>query len=396
MNPQPYQRPPRWWPPKLSPFWVRVFRPLRKRVLSKDQRIMEVQVRGLEHLRKAIGDGCGIVIVPNHSGHSDPPILYEAAEQARMPFYFMAAWQVFARENRLRQWLFQVHGCFSVDREGSDRQALRQAMEIVQEAPNPLVIFAEGEVYHVNDRVTPFQDGPAVIALSAQKRTSRPIVCIPCGIKYFYMQDPTPELMDLMDRLERQILWRPRPDPPLKERIYRYAEALLGIKELEYLGAVQSLPLTQRVGHLAESIMWKLEDRYGLKPEDQILPLRVKMCRREVIKCFEGEDEKAKEQARIDLEDLFAVIQLFSYPGDYVAGNPTIERLAETLDKFEEDIFRVPTATIRGTRKVIASFGEPIPVASPSDKKTSVHRLTQMLEDGVQCLLDEINRSCEK
>lgn len=394
MNIQPYQTPPRWWPPKLSPFWIRMCRSIRRRVLHKDQRILDVQIRGSEHLRKAIDDECGILIVPNHSGHADPPILYVAADRVGMPFYFMAAWQVFARVNRLRQWLFQVHGCFSVDREGSDRQAFRQAVEIIQDKPNPLVIFAEGEVYHTNDKVTPLQDGPAVIALNAQKRSSRPIVCIPCGIKYLYIQDPAPELTELMSRLEQQILWRPRPDLPLQDRIYRYGEALLGIKELEYLGQVQQKPLAERVQHLAQSILQGLEERYGLKPEDQILPVRVKMCRREVIKCFEEDkDEKAKEQARIDLNDLFTVIQLFSYPGDYVADKPTIERLAETLDKFEEDIFKVPTAAIRGTRKVIVSFGEPISVASPSDKKTGVHRLTQMIEDGIQRLLDEINRS---
>ena len=44
---------------------------------------------------------------------------------------------------------------------------------------------------------------------------------------------------------------------------------------------------------------------------------------------------------RQDLNDLFLVIQLFSYPGDYVRECPTVERLAEILTKFEQDALGV-------------------------------------------------------
>ena len=52
-------------------------------------------------------------------------------------------------------------------------------------------------------------------------------------------------------------------------------------------------------------------------------------------------------EARRDLEDLFLVIQIFSYPGDYVRLNPTVERVAETLMKCEEDILGVDQAPPR-------------------------------------------------
>ena len=65
---------------------------------------------------------------------------------------------------------------------------------------------------------------------------------------------------------------------------------------------------------------------------------RVKICRREIIKQMEEADSDTLNQMHIDLDDLFMVIQLYSYPGDYVDANPSIERMAETLDKFEEDI----------------------------------------------------------
>ncbi len=394
MNIQPYKTPPKWWSPKLTPWVVRLCGPLRRRILRRGQRIMDIDIRGLEHLQGAINDGCGVIITPNHSSHSDPPILYEIAQKVGSCLYFMAAWQVFDRDNWLRQQLFRRHGCFSVDREGADMRAFRQAIEILQTGSHPLVIFAEGEVYHVNETVTPFMDGPAAIAVSAQKRSDRPIVFVPCGMKFQYTQDPTDALVELMGRLEQQILWRPRPDMTLADRIYRFAQGILGVKELEYLDHVQDGTLPERVKGLAESVLNGIEQRYHVKKDDTLNhPGRVKQCRREVIKALEAEDEKTRQKAMLDLDDLFMVIQLFSYPGDYVAAKPTIERMAETLDKFEEDIFRVRTATVRGSRKVTVSFGEPIPVELASDKKQSVHTLTEKLETAVQSLLDSIQIS---
>ena len=76
MNRYAQQKPPRWWPPKLSRFWIRVGRPLRKRTQYREQQLMEVEVHGREHLRQAVDAGSGIMITPNHSGHADAYIMY--------------------------------------------------------------------------------------------------------------------------------------------------------------------------------------------------------------------------------------------------------------------------------------------------------------------------------
>jgi hypothetical protein len=81
---------------------------------------------------------------------------------------------------------------------------------------------------------------------------------------------------------------------------------------------------------------------------------------------------------------------MFSYPGDYVAENPSIERMAETLDKFEEDILSNKTATIRGRRRAVVSFGEPIDVTAIPKSKTATADLAQQLEKNVQALLDQV------
>ena len=118
MNRMPLQTPPRWWSPKLSPGWIRLWRPVQRRVQRRGQRLVDVEVRGAEHLRRAAAAGQGVLITPNHSAHADCHALLSASEQTECPFYFMVAWQVFQRGNWFRRLAFRHYGCFSVDREG--------------------------------------------------------------------------------------------------------------------------------------------------------------------------------------------------------------------------------------------------------------------------------------
>ena len=388
MNIQPYATPPKWWSPNLKPWIIRAWAPFRRKVLRRTQRIVDIDIRGIENLKGLLDSNRGVLITPNHSSHTDPLVMWEIASRVNTHLYFMAAWQVFAKAHWLRQQEFRWHGCFSVDREGADMRAFRQAVDILQDGSYPLVIFAEGEVYHVNDRVMPFQEGPAAMALTAQKRSKRPVMCLPCAMKFTYTKDPTDELLELMSRLEERILWRPCPQMPLGERIYRFAEGILGVKEVEYMGHTQQGDLPNRIASLAEFVLDSIEKRYAVEPGDALIPTRVKNCRREIIKLFQDDQQADLKQVGLDLDDLFMVTQLYSYPGDYVAAKPTIERMAETLDKFEEDILGAPTATIRGERKVVVEFGEPIAVQPASDKKQSINTLTEKLEQGVQKLLD--------
>jgi len=129
-----------------------------------------------------------------------------------------------------------------------------------------------------------------------------------------------------------------------------------------------------------------------------IVPERVKEVRRAVIKAIEqdGATDESVQKLSADMEDLFFVIQLFSYPGDYVAERPSIERIAETLDKFEEDVLKADYPGIRGTRKAVLRFGEPLTVPKERDAKNSVESWTDLVEGKVQGLLDEINSAPRK
>jgi 1-acyl-sn-glycerol-3-phosphate acyltransferase len=297
---------------------------------------------------------------------------------------------------RWEQWAMQRLGCFSIDRESADRKAYKQAVDILQNAPHPLVIFPEGDIYHVSDRITAFREGAAAIAIAAARRAVRSIVVVPCAIKFWYIDDPTAELVQLMEQLETRLLLRPQPELELPERIHRFAQALLALKELDYLGMTQTGSVRDRVSYLAETVLAALETRHRLTSGGKSIPERVKELRQKVIAELGRLEEQPRNPAVTlllrDMEDLFFVMQLFSYPGDYLLDEPTVERLAETLDKFEEDVLQRDYPSVRGRRRASIRFGEPIPV-NAQGKRDQVAELTRLMQDGVQGLLDELNDS---
>ena len=77
------------------------------------------------------------------------------------------------------------------------------------------------------------------------------------------------------------------------------------------------------------------------------------------------------------MEDLFMVVQLYSYPGDYVMNSPTCERASEILIKFKQDAMRKDLEIARHhvPRRASIYVGEPIDVqefVQSVDKKSPV------------------------
>ncbi len=383
---------PQVWTPQLSPTLVKWLRSLRVRQQHRVVRISDIEVTGQDVLREQLDQGHGVMIMPNHSSHADPYVIYSAADEVGTPLHIMATWHVFHGKPRLTQQILRWHGCFSVDREANDIGAFRLASSLLREKREPLVIFPEGEIYHCNDRVTPFRDGASAIAIAAARKADRKIVCVPCAIKYRYVEDPTDSLVDVMGRLEEAILWRRQTEKPLEERIYRFAEALLAIKELEYFQQTRAGRLPQRIALFGDDVIKKVEARHELKANGQSIPERVKVARRTIIakRSEDGADSQRIAELDQDLEDLFLVVQSFSYPGDYVVAKPSIERLAETLDKFEEDVLRHPTASIKAQRNARVMFGEPIEVVGDRKVKGLSANITQQVEESVQAMLDRV------
>ena len=391
MNRYPSEFATRSWAPILRPTLVRLCEPIRRYKQSSEVGLVKVETRGVDQLRDALRSKKRLLIAPNHASHADPFTIYAACDAAKTSCHIMAAWHVFLKFSPLMQKCLQWHGCFSVDREANDIGAFRNAIEVLRSRTEPLVIFPEGEIYHCNDRVTPFREGAAAIAVGASRKTDSPVAMVPTAIKYHYVDDPTPAILRVLEDIERRILWRAQSHKPIVVRLYAIAEAVLGLKELEYLGCTRTGDITKRLRDLGEEILLRLEARHGPRREDSH-PVRVKELRRTVLTksndCKTAETEK--RQLSYDLDDLFVVMQLFSYPGDYLrVENPSIERIAETVDKLEEDVLQRHTASIRGRRKAVVQFGEPVAIQS-TKSRTLVAEVTSTIQAQVQSLIDRL------
>jgi len=102
-----------------------------------------------------------------------------------------------------------------------------------------------------------------------------------------------------------------------------------------------------------------------------------------------------------DLDRVFAAQQLYSYPGQYLRQNPTVDRVAETILKLEEDVLE--EQNYPGPRHAEVSFGEPIDVrefirAKSLNSKTGVQPMTELLRHRIQELMKRSEgraESCE-
>lgn len=392
MDQLPYGTPPRWWPPRLRPLLMAILRRPRVRRVRRREHLVEVEPRGLETLRRLIEQNHGVLITSKHVGHVDPYIFLAAGDRLGVPFYYMVGWQVFELLRPLERWVLQRHGAFSIDREGNDLRAFRLAVEILQTSRHPLVMFPEGEIYHHSEWVVPFRAGTAAIALAAARRGKRPISCVPAAIKYEYVQDPMPRLLQVADALEHRLAWRPRRELPLYERLRRVAEGWVTLLEMEYLGEARRGELPQRIATLAEAVVRSVEKRQGAEPAGANIPERSTPLRQQAIRRREALAAGAagRVEAERDLDDVNVAVQLFSYSHDFDREPATLERLAEMVDKLEEDVLGAPTATIKGDRRAVIAFGKPVEIQPGKKRKDEAAALTEALEAGVRETLREV------
>jgi 1-acyl-sn-glycerol-3-phosphate acyltransferase len=383
---------PRFWPPKPSRFWDVVLGPVHRRTLRRFHGIAEVTIEGVEHMA-AIDPADGIVVCPNHSYTGDGSVMLEFSRRAPRRVYIMAAWHAFRSRLGLMGAMLQRMGVFSVDREGCDRRAIKQSIELLTSG-KALCIFPEGEIYHLNDRLTPLREGVAFIAASAQRDLGKAgstasVWLLPVATRYQFIDSVMPALCDAMSELERRVLLAPKPEEPLHMRILRFGEVALTIKEKDHLGKEGSGDLPARIATLARHILSRREQTHLGKPNDaDPIPVRVKLLRQHLLESIWDKDpDPATLGAICDaLADVHLALQLYSYPGDYLAQQPSVERMAETIEKFEEDVFGT-YAKPKGRRRATVRVGQPISVRSAmgSGKMRAVAgQLTTQLEQGMK------------
>jgi 1-acyl-sn-glycerol-3-phosphate acyltransferase len=395
-NPQTMESMPGFWPPKANRAWRILLEPLRRHYLHNYFGISKVVIHRASDWGNQIKPDDGVLLAPNHSHDSDPHVMMEAGRQLNHQLYFMAAWQVFLDHHGLDGFVMQRMGAFSVDREGCDRRAMKQAIELLTTG-RWLVVFPEGEIYHTNERLTPLREGVAFMTVSAQRdlekeKSDRQVWVVPVSIRYQYDDDIMPKLEDATAEIERRFLLRRKPGATLPQRMIALGEVLLTIKEKEQLGKSMegADDLRTRLSRLIHHVLSRHENQEFHKVRDEeSVPVRVKNLRRHFIdRMFDAEcSDDEKRHTDSALADLHLVLQLYSYPGDYIAADPTPERMAETLDKFEEDLGGV--AKIKGKRTAYVTLGEPLDVKrhTTGRARAAATELTARIEESITGLL---------
>jgi hypothetical protein len=151
---------------------------------------------------------------------------------------------------------------------------------------------------------------------------------------------------------------------------------------------------------LADAVLGQAEVKYQITTKKKLIPERIKEVRQRIIKQMvedaqQTTAEKQQDKQRqwnADMQEMFFVTQLYSYPGDYLDGNPSWERQAETVDKLQEDVLGACYPTSHGRKTVQIRFGEPIELPRGKDKSKSTEQITSLLQQRIQEMLDSLNR----
>lgn len=360
-------KPYRFVAPHRSKLWWHLFRPLLPLYLRKSHGVVRVECRHTERLRASLDAGHGIMLAPNHCRPPDPMVLGALADQLAQPFYFIASSHLF-RQGGVQAFLLPRLGVFPIFREGTDREALKCAMQLTADADRPFVIFPEGVISRHNDKLNNLMEGTALMARGAAKERAKlnppgKVVVHPVAIRYFFEGDVRAAVEPVLRDIEHRLSWQPQTGVPLAERIEKIGGALLTLKEIEYFGAPQAGTLAERLPRLIDRLLVPLEAEWLKGRREKEVVQRVKLLRIAMVpEMAAGTLPEAEMQRRWrQLADIYLSQQLAFYPVGYWGENPTPERLLETVERFEEDLTDV--ARLHSPIRAVVDVGEAIEVS---------------------------------
>lgn len=392
------EKPYEFIPPYRGTFWAKAIQHLRlvDYYLRHWHGVERYECRGVEKLKASLAAGHGILLTPNHCRPCDPIAMGLLARDAETLCYGMASWHLFHDHWAVSTALVLI-GAFSVYREGIDRKAISEAIQILETAERPLIIFPEGAVTRTNDRLHALLDGVAFIARSAAKKRARAenpgkVVIHPVAVKYFFQGDLLATVDPVLARIEERLSWRPQREVPLFNRIAKLGYALLALKEIEFFGQPQSGRLGDRIPALIDRLLGPLEEEwFGARQGGGVVP-RVKNLRMKITPEMTQGTLAPEERARrwAQLADIYLAQQVSCYPIDYLTERLSIDRLLETVERYEEDL--TDKVTVHGRLKVVMEVGDPIEVSTERERGAAVDPLMAELERRLQGMLDALGK----
>lgn len=378
------------WPQRIA-FALGVDRWL----LRSKQGLVDVEVRGKQHLTDAVAAGHGVVLTPNHPRTTDPMVMCRVIAETGIPFFTMASWHLFNHSARMT-WAIRAMGAFSMNREGLDKASVDFAVKVLQEARRPLLIFPEGTTSRTNDQLMALMDGPAFIARTAAKRrkkTGGKVVVLPVGIRYLFQGDVEEACRPVLEMIEQKLTWKPLTETPLVDRIVKVGDALLRLKELEYdlrPGADQTL--RQRQTQLVNRLLHPLEQQWLGEHSEAGIAIRIKNLRMKIMPELTRQHLPQDERERRwkQLGETYLAQQIDCYPDRYLTEHPSVDRVLELVEKFEEDL--TDKSRVHRPMKVIVDIGVPVEVSPERDRKAVSDPLTDEIEARLKTQMRELQQ----
>lgn len=388
-------KPYRFIPSKNSRFWSTLINWWLPGFLRKSYGMQSCECIGAERLQQSLNAGHGIMIAGNHCRPCDPMVIASSLRpHVSCDFSTMASWHIF-HQSRVQTFLLPRMGGFSVYREGMDRESLNHATQILGEAKRPLIVFPEGFITRSNDHLANLMDGVAFMTrlgakLAAKIDPNRKVVIHPTFLRYFFEGDLETTLRPVLKDIETKLSWQPQTHLPLRKRIAKLGEALLSLKEIEYLGATCGGTPAQRVGALIDHLLSPLEQQWLKAPRrDKDTMERIKALRTAIVPDLLDETmSEADKAARWrQLADLYLVQQLHCYPGSYLDNSESPERLLETVERFEEDLTDV--ARPHPPMRAVVMIGEAIEVSPERPRGVPADPVTVAIRQQLESLMQE-------
>ena len=376
------------WPAKMA-----VTLGIHKWLLKSQEGVVDCEVRNVDRLKESVAAGHGVMLTPNHPRTTDPIVMSHLVA-AGIPFYAMASWHLF-NQSALATFTIRMMGAFSVNREGLDKASVDYAVNVLQNAERPLLLFPEGATSRTNDQLMALMDGPAFIARTAAKRRSKKdggkVVVHPVGIRYLFQGDLDKACEGVLTEIEHKLTWRPSPEKPLVDRIVKIGDALLRLKELEQ-GVLpdSSLTLKQRQNALVDRLLHPLEEEWLGEHSDSGIVIRIKNLRMKIFPELSRHTLPEAEQKRRwrQLEDTYLAQQVDCYPEQYLTEHPSVDRILETVEKFEEHLN--DRCRIHGNMKVIIDIDEAIEVSGKRDRTAKTDPLMDQIRNRLEIKMAEL------
>ncbi|WP_442507649.1 lysophospholipid acyltransferase family protein [Novipirellula sp. SH528] len=365
-------RPYQFVPPSRNNLWPSFIQQFRivDRYLRKKEGVVSYECRNLDVFNESLARGDGIMLAPNHCRYADPLVLGWPARHANTHVFAMASWHLF-NDGWLDAFAIRRMGAFSIFREGSDRKALDTAIDILADAERPLIVFPEGTTNRTNDVLKPLLDGVTFMARAAARRRDKKhggkVVMHPIAIKYLCKDRIDSWANEQLSKMESHLGWTTSLNPSILSRTIRLAEALLALREVQYLGSTRSGDLPKRRDELINRLLNDTETRLKMSSGDADLRTRVRAIRTKVSSVWfsENPDEQEKVRLKNDIVAADLAQELVSYPNCYLESDDvTDSRIVETIQRMQESLWG--KADVGIDLHAVIEFDSAIPV--PAEK----------------------------